>query len=279
MDKLIKNNIFVLSLTLILLLSFTVCEKNPAEPEDEQAPPLPLIESMQMNVSFFTNSMNQSLNKATLSKNNFFAAGTRVLIINTVVLAASIVPTAVFAAAMSQTPELKRDGKFHWIYTVQQGGKNYSADLAGSIDAANSEVIWEMYVSSTFHNPALENFLWYEGKAKIGNTEGWWLFYHDQHPDSNMEVLKIDWQVSDSTHQDLAISNVLTGHKDYGDSLKYKIEDENCYLKFYDASTLQTSTINWNSQLGNGYIQWFDYLNGEISCWDENKDDVTCPPN
>ena len=142
----------------------------------------------------------------------------------------------------------------------------------------NSEVIWEMYVTSTSHNPPLDSFLWYEGKSKIGNKEGWWMFHHDQYPDSLVDVLKIDWQVPDSTNQELIFSNVFEGHNDYGDSLKYQIENENGYLIFHDASESQTNTIHWNSQLGTGFIEWFDYKEGVKSCWDENQDDIDCPP-
>jgi len=277
MIKLTKNKLFIFFITLVLLINFTVCEKNPTETEDEQSPPLPPIESMKADVSFFSNPLSQSLEKSNLSKHNFFAAGARVLIINTVVLVASVVPTAIFLAALSQTPELQADGKFHWIYTVQQGGNVYSADLAASYDMPNSEVYWEMYVTCPTYDPPLNNFLWYEGRAKIGNKEGWWLFHHDQYPDSLVDVLRIDWQVPDSTHQNLKISNVYTTHNDYGDHLEYQIENETGYLYFYDESESQTNTIHWNSG-GSGYIEWFDYQNGVKSCWDENQDDIDCPP-
>ena len=278
MSRLTKNKLFIFSLTFILLISFTACEKNPTNKKDDQAPPLPPVESMQPNVTFFSNPQNQSLSKTALSKNNFFAAGARVLIINSVVLVASIVPTAIFLAALSQTPELQADGKFHWIYTIHYGGNTYSADLAGSIDKPNSEVIWEMYVTCTSYNPPLDRFLWYDGRAKIGNKEGWWMFHHDQHPDSRVDVLKIEWQVPDSTQQNLTITNVYTDDSNYGDNLKYQFQNNEGNLIFYDASETQTSTIHWNTQLGSGYIQWFDYKNGVKNCWDENQDDVDCPP-
>jgi hypothetical protein len=278
MNKLAKNKLLSVSLSLMLMFYLTSCEKNPTEPVDEQAPTLPPVESMKVDVNFFRNPPGQSLEKSSLSKNNFIAASARVLIINTVVLVASVVPSAIFLAALSQTPELKPDGKFHWIYTVQQGGKVYSADLAASVDMLNSEVIFEMYVTCPTYNPPLSNFLWYKGRAKIGNLEGWWIFHHDQFPDSLIDVLRIDWQVPDSTHQNLKISNVHTTHADYGNYLEYQIESETGNLYFYDSSESQTSTIHWNSGTGTGYIQWFDYLDGVKSCWNENQDDIDCPP-
>ena len=51
--------------------------------------------------------------KTALSKNNFFAASGRVLIINTMVLVCSLMPTAQFVAAISQPVELGNEGEFH----------------------------------------------------------------------------------------------------------------------------------------------------------------------
>jgi hypothetical protein len=265
------------SLAFILFFSFISCEKNPTDKNKEEAPELPPVESMKIETSFFGNLHHQSLAKTAISKNNFFAASGRVLIINTVVLVASIVPTTLFVAAISQPVELGNDGKFHWIYTVHQGGNTYSADLAGFIDVPNTEVVWEMYVTSTSHNPPLDHFLWYEGRAKIGNKEGWWMFHSDLSPDTLIDVLKINWQIPDTNHRQLAFSIVEENHADFGDSLIYQIDDKNGYLKFYDSQTVQQSTIHWNAADGSGYIQWFDYKNGIKSCWDIHQDDIDCP--
>ena len=277
MYKLSKSKLFIGSFIFILFITLIFCEKNPTDKNNEEAPALPPMASMKIETSFFGNLLNQSLAKTALSKSNFFAASGRVLVINTVVLVSSIVPTALFVAAFSQPAELGSDGKFHWIYTVHQGGNAYSADLAGFIDVLSTEVVWEMYVTGTSHNPPLDHFLWYEGRAKIGNKEGWWMFYSDQSPDSLIDVLKIAWQIPDSTHRQLSFSIVDENNADFGDSLIYQIENKNGYLKFYDAQTVQQSTIHWNAADGTGYIQWFDYKNGLKSCWDANQDDIECP--
>ena len=62
MNNLIKNKLFVISLIVIFLFSFTVCEKNPTKNEEE-APALPPVESMKMDLSFFTNPPAQNLAK------------------------------------------------------------------------------------------------------------------------------------------------------------------------------------------------------------------------
>jgi len=268
-----------ISLTLVFfLISLFACEKNATEPENNTPPALPPVESMQFDLSLFNSPSNNSLAKTAVSKQNFAAAALRVLFIKTAVTFAAIVPTAVFAAAISQEPVLQEDGKFHWIYMVQNGTNTFSADLAGWIDMQTTEIVWEMYVSSNTHSPELDQFLWYEGRSNLGNEEGWWLFYDDKSPDSLLEVLKIDWQIPDVNHRELILSNVNQSWEGFGDSLTYTMEMNENFLIFFDASENQTSTIFWDAQTGAGFIEWFDYKEGTKSYWDENQDDTTGPP-
>lgn len=279
MNQLLKNRCIAGILILALLISIVSCDKNATEPGKNSPPPLPPLESMDMNLSLFDSSPNNSLAKSSLSKNNFLAAFGRVFIINTVVRVAAIVPTVIFVAAASdKQPELQEDGKFHWIKTVTNANDTFVADLAGWIDTPASEIVWEMYVSSTSHNPVLDKFLWYEGRVKIGNKEGWWLFYDDKSPDSSVEVLKIDWEVPDSDHSHLILTNVNQASPDVGDTLTYIKNDKENFLYFSDASKNEDNSIFWNTQTGIGYIEWFDYENGVRSYWDEQQNDIPAPP-
>jgi len=278
MNLLIKNKSMILMTTIIFIISLFACEKNATEPKEDTPPQLPPVESMQFDLSFFKTTSNNSLAKTTLSKHNFVAAALRVWIIKTAFTVAAIVPTAVFAVAISQEAELQNDGKFHWVYTFQNDSDVFIADLAGWVDMQSTEVVWEMYVSSNTHSPELEHFLWYEGRSRIGNKEGWWLFYDDKSPDSLIEVLKVDWKIPDVNHRELILSNVKQSSNDYGDTLKYSLDNYDNYLLFYDASDVKTNTIYWDSQTGAGYIEWFDYNDGARSYWDENQNDIAAPP-
>ncbi len=278
MNLIIKNKSIILITTIIFFISIFACEKNATEPKEDTPPPLPPVESMQLDLSFFNTPSNNSLAKTGLSKHNFMAAALRVLIIKTAVTLAAIVPTAIFVAALSQEPVLQEDGKFHWIYTLQNNSDVFIADLAGWVDMQSTEVVWEMYVSSNTHSPELDHFLWYEGRSRIGNREGWWLFYDDKSPDSRIEVLKVDWKIPEANQRELILSNVKQSSNDYGDTLSYSLDNYDNYLIFYDASEVKTNTIYWDSQTGAGYIEWFDYKDGTPSYWDENQNDIPGPP-
>jgi len=278
MNLIIKNKSARLITVMVLIVSLFACEKNATEPGKNTAPPLPPVESMKLDLSFFPKPSNNSLAKTTLSKQNFNNAALRVWIIHTAVALAAVAPTAVFAAAISQDAELQPDGKFHWIYTVQNNNDIFIADLAGWVDQQSTEVVWEMYVSSNTHSPELDHFLWYDGRSQIGNKEGWWLFYDDKSPASAIEVLKVDWQIPDANHREVVLSNVTQSSNEYGDTLSYSIADYDNNLIFFDASAVKTNTIYWDSKTGAGFIEWFDYKDGARYYWDGNQEDTTGPP-
>ena len=277
MRVLMKNKLLAMGVIIVFLLNFTTCEKKPTEPE-QAAPDLPPVQSMKADLSFFSTNSNSALNKTTLSKNNFLAAAGRVVIINATVILASVIPTAVLAAALSQQPQLEEDGKWHWIFNAEQGLNTFSVDLAGWIDTPNAEVVWEVYISSNTHTPGLNHFRWFEGRSMINNKEGWWLFHDDKSPDSSIDVIKIDWQISDDNDSELIFTNVKQGSSEYGDYLKYGIELTDRFLIFFDASENMTNTIYWNADTKAGYIEWVGYNNGAKSYWDENLNDTTGPP-
>jgi hypothetical protein len=277
MKAFIKNKMLSLGVLFIFLFSLTTCEKEPTEPEDV-APELPPLQSMQADLSFFKTTPNSALNKTTLSKNNFIAAAARVVFINTTVILASVIPTAVLAAALSQQPTLKEDGKWHWIFNAKEGLNTFSVDLAGWIDTPNVEVVWEVYITSNTHTPDLDHFLWYHGRSKIDNKEGCWIFHDDKSPDSLVEVIRIDWEIPDENESELIFTNVKVTSNEYGDYLKYGIELTDRFLIYFDASENRTNTIYWNAETKAGYIEWAGYNDGAKSYWDENLNDTTGPP-
>lgn len=276
------NKIFTLAIMLIFSISLTTCDKEPTEPEKSVAPELPPVQSMSIDASFFKTTPNLGLQKSAISKWNFLNAASRVVIINSVVLAASIVPSAVFAVAIKQTPQLQNDGKFHWIYaaidTLFGKETSFEVDLVGWIDENKQENAWEIYVSSNTHAPALNNFLWYQGRSEINNKAGWWMFHDDKSPDSLVDVLKVEWDLSDENDKELVFTNVKESSNEYGDYLKYGSEFSDRFLIFFDASENNTNTIYWNAETRSGFIEWQNYNNGTKSYWDENHNDVPGPP-
>ena len=277
MKVFMNNKLLAVGILIVFLFTLTTCEKEPTEPEDV-APELPPVQSIQPDLSFFKTNSNFSLNKTALSKNNFLAEAARIVFINTSVILASVVPTAVLAAALTRQPTLEEDGKWHWIFTVEDELNTFSVDLAGWIDTPNAEVVWEVYITSNTHTPDLDHFLWYEGRSKIGNKEGWWIFHDDKSPDSLVDVIRVDWQITDDSDSELIFTNVKQSSSDYGDYLKYGVELTDRFLIYFEAVENRTNTIYWNAETRAGYIEWFNHNDGAKSYWDENLEDTTGPP-
>lgn len=270
-----KTNWFQSGVIVILLigLSFLNCdENNPTEPGE--SPVLPPQASMSIDLNFFQQG-NLTKPAEPTTKNNFINAAARVAILNVAVVATMSIPTAVFAAAVSQPVTWdSKDQKFHWIYTVTYQQMVLKADLAGSIDAKAGEAVWEMYITSTALK--LDNFLYYEGRSKLPNSSGWWIIYNPQTPTTKNKVLQLDWSAS-STESEVIFTNVMAGNAGENDKLTYRVSGVDRKVNFWDHSASALLEIFWETAKGTGYIIAPDYNAGLKACWDANQNDVTCP--
>lgn len=269
----------LISLTLVLAhLSLFSCKDNPSEPENVQQPELPPLASMQIDLDFFAG--NAGTPKAADVQTpgaNFNNAVIRVLLINTTVALVMAIPVASFAAAISQEPTLGEDGKYHWVYTVNQNGISYQADLAGMLDTDNAETVWEMRITTPNSEPPLEDFLWYSGRAKLDNSAGEWHIFDHTQPNDGVEVLQIDWSHPSETEATLEFTVVKPDVPENGDVLTYHVQDNDRLIKFIDNSEQATIEIFWDASTGEGYLIDPNYRDGEKSCWDQLKNDTTCP--
>ncbi|MDZ7289516.1 MAG: hypothetical protein ONB44_18985 [candidate division KSB1 bacterium] len=276
MRSIILKKLFVAALVLAHV-AFISCEKNPAESEKNNPPKLPPQTSMAVDLSLFSSSQGLAkIGQEQMAGANFTNAALRVLVINTTVVAGMSVPVIVWAAAASQQPVLGADGKFHWIYTVQSGAQIFQADLAGWIDVPARQSVWEMYITSTTHVPALAKFLWYSGRANLDATSGYWEFFDDKTPATNTKVLRIDWQSTAPDKATLTFLVVKPGVPENGDQLTYRVDGVLRQITLFDKSANTTLDIGWNAQTGAGYLLAPDYHNGQKACWDENRNDVVC---
>lgn len=269
----------LISLTLVLAhLGLFSCKDNPSEPQNAQKPELPPLSSMQIDLNLFTGK--ESAPKAADVQTpgaNFNNAAIRVLLINTTVTLVMIVPVATFAAAISQEPTLGEDGKFHWIFAVNENGINYKADLAGMLDTDNAETVWEMRITTPNSTQPLDDFLWYSGRAKLDNSAGEWHIFDPTQPNDGVEVLQIDWSHPSETEATLEFTVVKPDVPENGDVLTYHVQDNDRSIKLNDNSEPANIEIYWDASTGEGYLIDPNYNNGEKSCWDQLKNDVTCP--
>jgi hypothetical protein len=263
------------SLAAILIVAHVAlvsCSEDPAGNDKPQQPALPPAASMTVDFSTLTNP--SSMPKVAQPGLNYLNAAARVAIINASVVIVMSVPVAVFVAAFSQTPTLGNDGKYHWKYSTSTSGNSFTADLSGSVDLSTQESVWEMRISSTVLS--LNNFLWYDGRAKLNNSSGYWDFYDPAQPGSKVDVLHLDWTYASTSNATLSFEVVKDGAPEKGDSLNYAVAGNNLTVSFFDASASETTEISWDKTTGAGYLIAPTYNGGQKACWDSTKADVVC---
>lgn len=272
----------LIALSLIgahLLLALTGCDNsNTLDTSKDQAPKLPPAESMQVDLSYFHQTgAGKVVDVTVLTGRNFNNAVIRALVINTVVAAVLALPSLTLAAAASQNPQPQDDGKFHWVYTYQDSGITLKADLAGWIDVASQESVWEMRVSNSASQPPLEDFLWYVGRAALDRSSGYWEIYEITTPDTSNPVLRIDWTFAAANEVTVDITVVKQGVPENGDRVTYVVDKNQRTIRWLDKSRGATVEISWDVQTGAGYLIAPDFNNGEKACWDAQRNDVACP--
>jgi len=269
----------ILSLVLgSAMLWLAACEKNPTDSKS-QKPDLPPQNSIAVDLNMF-NSANNLSNLGTVQTNaglNFVAARLTVGAINLAVFAHMSVPVVTFAAAISQQPALKDDGKWHWVYSVtDNAGRRFQADLAGWIDESARVSRWEMRISTTGLGAPLNNFLWYTGQAALKNDSGKWDIYDSAQPNNSVKVVHIDWDHPSATNATLKFTVVKPQVPENGDMLTYKAENSSRSVTYFDQSANNTLQIFWDEVTHAGYLIAPNYNNGQKSCWDSQLNDMTC---
>lgn len=271
MERKSYRTLIIMGLIFLHLL-FMMCEENPAG-SDTEVPAIPPTESMMIDLSLFSTGAAAQKISSVQSQVHFGTAVLTLSIVNITVAVYLTVPAILLGAALNQDPVWdSEDGKFHWIFTAQNGQTNFAADLAGWIDVGAKKARWEMAVTQAVLQ--MDDFIWYDGSCNFTATEGQWMFYDFQQPQSQVPVIQIDWQIPNDTLRTLIFENVFDGNANEGDQLTYQVDGDTARVTYLDVSESITSMIVWNRVTTAGYIQLPNYHDGTPARWDENRQDV-----
>lgn len=274
----------VAALTVALVLPLAGCRgDDPAGPEPSEPPVLPAPERLTFDLDFFeqrgkalaeidpSGQATPGADAAAGTKLNFVNAVVRVAVIKVVGDLVLAPPIAAFSLALLTVPSPQGDGSYLWVYTYVDGDEEAQVRLRGT--PQGDRVLWELRVSSTDEEPPLENVLWFEGETWRQGQAGFWRF-HDFHLEGEPVVARIDWDVSHEGRQ-LVFTNL---DDNPGDTMSFRTSGPRCGIEYFDASEGMTWFIRWNVEVGNGSLRAPDYNGGEEACWDEDQNDVECPP-
>jgi hypothetical protein len=261
-------------LSVVLAVALSGCGDAPIEPGSESladAPELPPLESMQMDLSFFGTPGQAPTSDAEGLKLNFLNAAVRAAYVNVTVVTIMTPPTLAFAAAIHTYPSYV-DGSYLWIYTWVDGGQDHQIRLLGT--PMGNHVDWKLSVAL----PGADPELWFSGQSRTDRDQGYWLF-RDFTAEGDPEVLRMDWEVNSDVDAFLTFRNVYVGHEEEGDELRYRADGAMRSIEFADVSTGDDWDIIWNEGNGSGSLRVPDYKDGVRACWDNNQFDVECAAN
>ncbi|MEM7414395.1 MAG: hypothetical protein AAF389_02795 [Gemmatimonadota bacterium] len=253
---------------LVLTLALGACDDTTG-PGDGDPPVLPAEESMAFDVDFFETSPNFVLGSSPqrAAESNWIAAAFAVLQANVGVAIHSIVPRAIWASALSQTPSFE-DGRWHWRFNATNGQESFQSHVIGYEEGGNR--VFEVRVTVTAQQ--IDDRLLFQGTAPIGGTSGEWVFYDLN--DGSM-VSRVAWSHPE-TDEWLLSFTALAGD-DQDDVLTYHVDGTSRRVSYLDASEDVTIEVVWDAITREGYIIAPAINGGAQACWDSELDNVVCP--
>jgi len=266
--------------SLICLLIFTACEK---DPEDKKAPDIPPLATMYIDLGEMTD-ITKSIETG---KTNWVYSATTLTVWNALVWSRLALPVAAFESATSYQPEVINDvtWTWQWEYPIPNNDE-YTARLTGTLQTA-STIKWEMYISKT-GDGTYEDFLWFEGTSATNGKDGQWIVYCS--PDYPEKLLQIDWKIEEEQIGEIEytylrkLNDSRVSDKFYGSTLAYGLQEDNNFDAFanisaYDFQTEQTGSteMEWNRTSYWGHVKAELFFgDNEWHCWDNYGNDVDC---
>ncbi len=280
----------------IALVGVQACnsDDNPAAPVEEQAPALPAMSTMSVDLSFFDQAQvtPQMVEKGSIdgmalaetNKQNFIEAAVRAFYIQLTFWAALEPPVAAFALAIHSVPQPQDDGSYLWTYIFVEGDIEYAIFLYGK-DAGVSTV-WRMEVSTNNPEMPLDHFVWFTGEAMKSNVSGYWQFYEPNADEillaaaamqtTGEQSLRIDWENLPGDVHKLTLLCNYPGSPDEGNNVVFFDSPAMNYIELTDVSIPEIYNVTWYFD-GSGSLQVPDYNNYEKACWDTQQNNIVCP--
>ena len=252
---------------LCLALALTACGDALA-PDPGVPPVLPAAESMSTDFDFFgTSPSTVSMGPSQSAPEGYWlAAALSVTAANVSVAIHSLVPRAIWASALSQTPTFE-DGRWHWRFNASDAQNTFQSHVIGYQDGRDR--LFEVRVSSSALQ--LDDYLLFTGSAPIGGTTGEWLF-HDLN--NTGAVARVAWGHPQNDEWLLTFTALAGGGED--DVLAYHVEGTTRQVSYTDASAGTAVEVEWDAITHAGHIIAPNLNGGMMACWDTDLHNTTC---
>ncbi len=248
------------------------CKK---DDNNKTAPALPPQAGFVMNFNDFSNS-GDTLKSAlqTETHSNWGYSYLNVAAWNTMLTVGLAVPVTSYVESFKHEAVYHPDVKnWTWSYNFNVGFTAYMATLTGAV--VGDSTSWEMRITKA---GAYADFLWYHGKAAIGQSGGYWILMES--PENPGELLRIDWNKYSDGTADIKYSNIKPGNADNGSYIYYgtTLSSFDRFYQIYNKKLNNLTSIEWSATLNNGHVKDpVHYKNTAWHCWDYHLQDIVCP--
>lgn len=269
-------------ITALTLSLFQSCEKDPIDNQTEEvAPKIPPQESFimpftgfeEVDTTEFTDVHAEARSVETFQ--NWFYAGTNILVWNTVLTLNLAVPVASFGEAFNHDPVYAGNGVFEWAYSYNHLGSSYNAVLSGQFINNGADVEWVMSISKV---GGFSDVVYYTGVVAADHSEANWTLYH--RPLNPEPYLGISYQKDASTNDfTIRYTNVVPNSPDNGQYIEYRTSSDSNFNRAYDVflNTNNFLEMEWNEPANNGRVKNPHRFNDEEwHCWDIDLSDIDC---
>lgn len=257
-------------LTCIILSIFLITVSCDSTNSNNDTPPeLPPEESMRADFSEMDNA--ESAKAKAAAEAHFNTALITAGVLKVILDVNLFVPRVLVNAAQEHDPEEISDGEWEWEYFTQANENNYGVRLTAETNG-NSDVHWRFFVTNTAANPPLDNELFFEGTSDYEATSGTWTYYD---PSSGEQASLVTWSVGEN-EKSITLEVTSDRNDNLGDAIEYNFDGTVKTAVYTDASSGETTTINFNTETHTGFIISPDYNNGEKACWDEELNNIAC---
>ena len=266
----LSKGLFIAACVVFALL-IAGCDSQSNDDDDGEQPPLllPAIFSVETDL-FDPGSL-----KGGSSKLNFLTAVFRVWPVSIVLSSYMIIPVAVTAAALNDTPEFV-NGAWEWTTTVPVEQSTMTFTLSGR--PSGTTINWSMEISGSdpITGVNYSSFELFTAHTTVGDQSGSWKLYYEVEG-VRTNVLNASFDIIDADSKFITYTVPIAIPGSGGDSILYDVDANSRQFFWQQFDPAEFHDIRWNSVTQEGSIVSTTFNNGAKGCWDTNQDDVPCP--
>ncbi len=268
------------------LFLFQACGDDPAAPEVGDPPAIPLLQGVDMDVSYFQENSppDEEMQENPEAFEPYLTAQFIATATSMALEEALQLPQFFLLVTSQREPEFQ-DGVWVWDFPFTVDGElideeeDFDVDVfvTANVNENANRVVWEFQISGTgtpFGD--LEDFTIFSAETSLDNSSGEIQFFSPENPD--VPILDVEWDITATNEKDISLTIIATDDEEPNGSpqtilIGFTEGDGNEFsLTFNDGSEEAPIVIEWNSDTLEGSIT----SEGVTCYWGEDLAVIEC---